>query len=154
VVEIGQTAPDFSLPSHDGTTVRLPDGGGVVVVVFYNQDDTDNCTREMQEFSALLGEFTGAGARVVGISPDSVETHRAFRDKYALTVTLLADPDRVAISAYGVWGQKKLYGREYEGLIRTSFIIDRSGKIAAVMPVRRINGHAAKVLGFVTTLGT
>src|SRR5690606_14727262 len=99
-----------------------------------------------------LADFAATDAVVVGISPDGIESHRAFRSKYALKLPLLADPDRQAIDAYGVWGRKKLYGREYDGLIRTTFIIGADGRIAEIFPVRRIAGHAGKVLDAVRAL--
>jgi peroxiredoxin Q/BCP len=89
---------------------------------------------------------------VLGISPDSVEAHCAFRDKHGLAIPLAADPDRTAIGAYGLWGPKKLYGREYDGLYRTTFVVDSEGRIASVLPARRIKGHAGKVLDAVRAL--
>lgn len=153
MLKIGDPAPDFSLPTDAGGVFTLgAQQGRTAVLVFYNQDDTDNCTRETQEFSALLADFVAADAVVAGISPDSIESHCAFRDKYGLALPLLADPDRRAIEAYGVWGRKKLYGREYDGLIRTTFVIGADGRIAEIFPVRRINGHAGKVLEAVRAL--
>ncbi|KKB11227.1 hypothetical protein VE25_13845 [Devosia geojensis] len=144
---IGDSAPDFALPTDAGTTFRLSDHRGrPVVLFFYPQDDTDNCTRENQEFSQTAAAFEKAGAVLAGISPDSIESHCQFRDKYGLKVPLLSDPDHKAIGPYGLWQQKKLYGREYLGLVRTSFVIDAEGRIAAIVPATRIKGHAEKVL--------
>jgi thioredoxin-dependent peroxiredoxin len=144
---IGSAAPDFSLATDAGTTFRLSDHRGhPVVLFFYPQDDTDNCTLENQEFSAAAKDFHGAGAVLAGVSPDTVETHCQFRDKYGLKALLIADPEHKAIEPYGVWRLKKLYGREYMGLVRTTFIIGADGAIAAIIPATRIKGHADRVL--------
>lgn len=144
---IGKKAPDFELPAADGSTFRLSDQKGKpVVLYFYPQDDTEGCTLENQEFSALLPEFRSLGAVVVGISPDSVESHCKFRDKFALTVPLLVDTTLKVTKAYGLWQLKKLWGVEYMGLVRTSFLIDPAGKIAGIYRATRIRDHAAKLL--------
>ncbi|MGV3651933.1 MAG: peroxiredoxin [Devosia sp.] len=149
----GAVAPDFVLDADDGTRFRLSDQKGrPVVLAFYPQDDTEGCTVEMLEFSALADEFETAGCVVVGISPDRVDSHCAFRDKFALTIRLLADPDLVAIKAFDVWGEKQLYGRVYEGLIRTSVLVDPKGRVSAVARATRIKGHAAKMLAAVRAL--
>lgn len=144
---VGAPAPDFELMTDAGVPFRLSDHRRrPVVLFFYPEDDTEGCTVENMEFSAQMPEFVGMGVAVIGISPDSVEKHCRFRDKYELKVPLAADPDHIAIEAYGVWGPKKLYGREFDGLIRTTFLIDAAGRIADVWGVRRIKGHAGKVL--------
>lgn len=144
---IGEPAPDFALPRDDGGLFRLSDfRGRPVVLFFYPEDGTEGCTIENLEFSALSEQFEAAGIVVAGISPDTVERHCRFRDRHALKVPLLADPGRKALEPYGAWGRKKLYGREYDGVIRTTVLIDRSGRIAGIMPARRVKGHAAKVL--------
>ena len=144
---IGKKAPDFELPAADGSTFRLSDHKGKpVVLYFYPQDDTEGCTLENQEFSTLLPEFQSLDAVVVGISPDSVESHCKFRDKFALTVPLLADTTLKVTKAYGLWQLKKLRGVEYMGLVRTSFLIDPAGKIAGIYRATRIRDHAAKLL--------
>ena len=144
---IGSAAPDFALQTDAGTTFRRSDHlGRPVVLFFYPQDDTDNCTLENQEFSALAAHFDKAGAVLAGISPDTVEVHCQFRDKYGLKALLIADPEHKAIEPYGVWRLKKLYGREYMGLVRTTFIIGVDGAIAAIIPATRIKGHADRVL--------
>ncbi|MDB5560791.1 MAG: Thiol peroxidase, Bcp-type [Hyphomicrobiales bacterium] len=143
----GAEAPDFELMTDKGTLFRLSDQkGSPVVLFFYPQDDTEGCTIENLEFSAEAPEFERLGVKLLGISPDSVDAHCAFRDKYALGVTLAADPERKAVEAYGLWGQKHTFGRDYIGLIRTSFLIDRDGNIAEIWPVTRIKNHAGKVL--------
>ena len=143
----GDPAPDFELDTDSGERFRLSaQRGRPVVLYFYPADDTEGCTVENIEFSQLAAAFVDLGVTVLGLSPDSIEKHCNFRDKHGLTVPLAADPDRAAIDAYGVWGPKKLYGREYEGLHRTTFLIDGDGRIAAVWKVRRIKGHAQAVL--------
>lgn len=146
-IATGDTAPDFELPTAAGTAFRLSSRRGrPVVLFFYPEDGTEGCTIENLEFSQLMPEFEALGVDVVGISPDTVEKHCRFRDKHGLGATLASDPGRDVIQAYGVWGRKKLYGREFDGLIRTTYLIDGAGKVAAVWVVRRIKGHAAAVL--------
>lgn len=143
----GDTAPDFTLPLDDGTSFHLAaERGRPVVLFFYPEDDSGGCTDENKEFSDRAEAFARLGARVVGISPDTVETHAKFRKKYKLVLPLAADPDHVAIEAFGLWKLKKLYGREFMGLIRTSFIIDAEGRVARIVRATRILGHAQKML--------
>ena len=144
---IDSKAPDFELPAADGSTFRLSaQRGAPVILYFYPQDDTEGCTIENRAFSSLRPEFDRLGARLVGISPDSVETHCNFRDKYGLAATLLADPGHLAIGSYGVWGPKVTFGHHLIGLIRSTFLIRPDGTIAATWQVRRIKGHAEAVL--------
>jgi peroxiredoxin Q/BCP len=144
---VGKKAPEFELPAANGSTFRLSDHKGKpVVVYFYPQDDTEGCTLENQEFSALLPDFHALGAVVVGISPDSIESHCKFRDKFGLSVPLLADVGEKVTKKYGLWQLKKLWGVEYMGLVRTSFLIDPKGKVAGIFKATRIRDHAAKVL--------
>lgn len=144
---VGKKAPEFELPAADGSTFRLSDHKGKpVVLYFYPQDDTEGCTLENQEFSALLPDFHALGAVVVGISPDSIESHCKFRDKFALSVPLLADAGEKVTKKYGLWQLKKLWGVEYMGLVRTSFLLDTKGKVAGIFKATRIRDHAAKVL--------
>ncbi len=144
---IGTQAPDFALTTDSGEVFRLSaHRGAPVVLVFYPQDDTEGCTLENLEFTRLMPDFRALGVQVVGISPDTVAKHCSFRGKYGLTLTLAADPDHEAIAAYGVWGPKSTFGRDYVGLIRTTFLIGRDGGIARIWPVKRIKGHAAQVL--------
>ena len=143
----GGAAPDFTLPLDDGSTFRLSaELGHPVVLYFYPEDDSGGCVDENKEFSERAAEFDRLGARLVGISPDSIESHTKFRRKYGLTVPLAADPDHLAIEAFGLWKLKKLYGREFMGLIRTSFIVDAEGKVARIIRATRIVGHAQKML--------
>jgi len=145
--QTGAIAPDFTLPRDDGSVFTLSAHRGKrVVLYFYPEDDSGGCTDENVEFSALLPEFTEAGAELVGISPNDIGSHQKFRAKYGLQVPLVADTERTAIEAFGLWQLKKLYGREFMGLIRTSFIIGPDGRIENVIRATRIKGHAAKVL--------
>lgn len=143
----GELAPDFTLPLDDGTSFKLSaERGHPVVLYFYPEDDSGGCVNENQEFSQRAADFARLGARLVGISPDTIESHIKFRNKYALQVPLAADPERVAIETFGLWKLKKLYGREFMGLIRTSFIIDAEGRVARIIRATRIVGHAQKML--------
>ena len=143
----GDFAPDFALEMDDGSTFMLSEQrGNPVVLFFYAEDDTGGCTTENQEFSERAEGFNELGARLVGISPDTIERHLKFKRKYNLRVRLAADPRRSAIEAFGLWQLKKLYGREFKGLIRTSFIIGADGRIARKMRATRIAGHAQRVL--------
>ena len=143
----GDKAPDFSLPLDNGSDFHLAaHTGSPVVLFFYPQDGTPGCNDENREFSDLADEFTALGATLVGISPDTIQSHQKFRARHDLKVPLAADPNRVAIQAYGLWQLKKLYGREFMGLIRTSFIIAADGTMAAAIKATRIRGHAQKVL--------
>lgn len=143
----GNQAPDFELATADGTMFRLSEQrGSPVVLYFYAEDDTEGCTIENQEFTALLPEFQRLGVRVVGISEDSVARHCRFRDKYGIATVLLADPEHKAIEAYGVWGPKVTFGHHLIGLIRSTFLIGADGRLIADWRVTRIKGHAEKVL--------
>ncbi|MBE7731712.1 peroxiredoxin [Devosia faecipullorum] len=143
----GDPAPQFTLQCDDGTEVSAASlKGRPAVLYFYPQDDSGGCVDENLEFSALAPDFAARGATLIGISPDDMDSHRKFRAKYGLVVPLGADPDLTTIEAFGLWQLKKLYGREFMGLIRTSFIIDADGKIARIIRATRIKGHAAKVL--------
>lgn len=147
MAEAGQKAPDFDLATDSGGKVKLSKlKGAPVVVYFYPKDSTSGCTKEAQAFSELSAAFATLGARVIGISPDTVESHAKFRAKFDLTVDLAADPDRKAIEAYGVWIEKSMYGRKYMGVDRSTFLIDPKGKIARVWRKVKVPGHAAEVL--------
>lgn len=151
--EPGTPAPDFALPADDGTVFRLSgQRGHPVVIFFYPEDDTGGCTIENQEFSELSEAFAKLDARLVGVSPDTVASHCTFRDKYGLKAKLLADPDHAAIGPYGVWQMKNLYGREFMGIIRVTFIIDAEGHIADVTRATRIKGHAERTLAKLKSL--
>lgn len=146
-LEEGAPAPDFTLPLDDGSSFTLSaQRGRPVVLYFYPQDDSGGCVDENREFSELAEEFARRGAVLLGISPDGLESHLRFRKKYGLKLPLAADPDRIAIEAFGLWQLKSLYGRQFMGLVRTSFIIDAEGRIARSIRATRIKGHAQKML--------
>lgn len=127
-----QPAPDFVLTSDTGEEISLSQfRGKKVVLYFYPKDDTPGCTKEACDFSDALGEFKGLNAHVLGVSADGIASHQKFIQKYRLGITLLSDPDKSAHKAYGAWGLKKNYGKEYEGTIRSTFIINPEGVIAA-----------------------
>ena len=147
MIEVGQKAPDFCLPNADGVEICLKDlRGKWVVLYFYPKDNTPGCTTEALDFTAHLDEFEKLGAVVLGVSPDSCESHKKFMEKKGLKVTLLCDPEKEVLKKYGAWGIKKMYGKEYEGVIRTTYLIDPEGKMAAVWPKVRVKGHVEKVL--------
>jgi peroxiredoxin Q/BCP len=126
----GDPAPTFSLQADDGSTVELADlKGSRVVLYFYPKDDTPGCTTQACSLRDAHADFEQAGATVLGVSPDSVESHAKFRDKYALGFHLLADTDHAVAEAYGVWGEKKNYGKTYMGIVRSAFVIDGDGTI-------------------------
>jgi len=147
MLETGALAPDFTLPDDRGGRFSLKQHRGhPVVVEFYCEDDSGGCVLENQEFSALTPEFDKLGIPVVGISPQDVESHRKFSAKYGFTQPLLADPALDAIKAYGLWAEKKLWGHEFMGVLRVTYLIDAKGKLAGVFKASRIKGHAQKVL--------
>lgn len=147
VLAPGSVAPAFSLLDQSGKPFRFQPGKGrPLILEFYCEDDSGGCVTENQEFSALVPEFARLGFDVVAVSPQEVASHRKFADKYGFIHRLLADPDLAAIRPYGLWAQKKLWGREFMGVLRVTYIIDKEGKIVAAIPARKIKGHAAKVL--------
>lgn len=142
----GSAAPDFELAGADGP-VRLADfKGQAVVLYFYPKDDTTGCTKEAQEFSALAADFAKAGATVIGVSKDSVKSHAKFMAKYDLAVPLGSDPEGAVIERYGSWVEKSMYGRNYMGIERSTFLISKDGKLARVWRKVKVAGHAAEVL--------
>jgi len=144
---VGDEAPDFSLASDSGEAVTLKGlKGRPVVLYFYPKDDTSGCTTEACEFRDNWSAVEAAGAVVLGVSPDPVASHQRFKAKYRLPFPLLADPDHQVAEAYGAWGQKSMYGRKYQGILRSTFIIDGTGRIARVFPKVKPRGHAAEVL--------
>lgn len=150
---IGAQAPDFSLTLDTGETFKLSEKRGqAVVLFFYPKDGTPGCTIENQDFSANLAAFSSANTLVVGISADDTASHCAFREKYDLDVPLIADPEHIAISAYGVWAEKSNFGKKYMGLVRSTFLINSEGKIADYWKVSRVKGHVDKVLEASTAL--
>ena len=151
--EPGDIAPDFTLPADDGREITLSAlRPAPVVLYFYPKDNTPGCTTEAVEFSALLAQFRALGAEVFGISKDTIESHRKFREKHGLSVPLLSDSEGHVCEDYGVWGEKKMYGRTFEGITRSTFLIDGAGKIARAWRKVRPKGHAAEVLEAVRAL--
>ncbi|MGC0052895.1 thioredoxin-dependent thiol peroxidase [Brucella pituitosa] len=144
--QVGDLAPDFTLPSDSDTITLSSLKGKPVVLYFYPKDDTSGCTKEAIAFSQLKPEFDKIGARVIGLSPDSAEKHAKFRKKHELTVDLAADENRTVLEAYGVWVEKSMYGRKYMGVERATFLIDTEGRIAHVWEKVKVAGHAEAVL--------
>jgi Peroxiredoxin len=153
MLDIGKIAPDFTLPDKGGNERSLSDfRGKKVVLYFYSKDNTSGCTRQANAFAALYEEFKAIGAEVIGISKDSAASHAKFAEKHSLPFVLLADPERQAIEAYGVWQEKKLYGKVNMGVVRTTFIIDENGVILKIMPKVKPDTNAADVLAFLKDL--
>ena len=147
MVEEGAPAPDFELTSDEGETVTLSAlRGKPVVLYFYPRDDTPGCTTEACEFRDAYDRFRDQGVEILGVSPDTEASHRKFKTKYELPFTLLADPDHEAAEAYGVWKEKRQYGRTYQGVERSTFIVDAEGNVARAMRGIKAAGHAAQVL--------
>jgi peroxiredoxin Q/BCP len=147
VVEEGAPAPDFELTSDEGETVTLSAlRGKPVVLYFYPKDDTPGCTTEACEFRDAYDRFRDQGVEILGVSPDTEASHSKFKSKYELPFTLLADPEHQAAEAYGVWKEKRNYGKTYMGVERSTFVIDADGKVAKAMRGIRPAGHAAQVL--------
>ncbi|HYF29255.1 MAG TPA: thioredoxin-dependent thiol peroxidase [Candidatus Paceibacterota bacterium] len=143
----GEVAPEFDLPDQEGRKHSLADyRGRYVLLYFYPKDDTPGCTKEACAIRDADPDFSALDAVVLGVSADSVKSHKKFAQKYGLTFPLLADEDRTVVNAYGVWGRKKFMGREYDGIFRTSFLIDPAGKIAKVYEGVKPDAHAAQVL--------
>lgn len=149
MLKTGDLAPDFALCDKDGNTVKLSDFKGKrTVVYFYPKDNTPGCTRQACAFASAFGEFEEMGVAVIGISRDSIDSHARFAEKYTLPFILLSDPEREAIEAYGVWQEKKLYGKISFGVVRTTFIIDKDGRIELVMPKVKPDTNAAEILEY------
>ncbi|MEX0308832.1 MAG: thioredoxin-dependent thiol peroxidase [Tateyamaria sp.] len=153
MLDIASSAPDFTLPDAEGTDVTLSDlKGGPVVLYFYPRDDTPGCTKESIAFSENLAEFEAAGAKIFGISKDSVASHAKFAKKRELTVGLLSDENGSVCEDYGVWKEKNMYGKKYMGIERTTYLIDANGDVAMVWPKGKVPGHAEAVLAAVKAL--
>lgn len=154
MVEDGDKAPSFAMATGTGDTVKLAAlKGNPVVLFFYPKDDTSGCTLEAKDFSRLAPEFRKAGAELIGVSPDSVESHQKFSRKHDLAVQLAADPDKAVANAYGVWAEKSMYGRKYMGIERSTFLIGKDGRIARSWRKVKVPGHAEEVLAAVKALG-
>lgn len=146
-LKTGDPAPCFSLEGDDGETHSLHDfSGKKLILYFYPKDNTPGCTTEAIEFNKLAKEYAGEGCVIVGVSPDSAESHRKFKQKHNLDILLLADPDKICAAAYGAYGEKKNYGKTYMGIIRSTFIIDVDGTVLKAFKNVQVKGHAEKVL--------
>jgi peroxiredoxin Q/BCP len=151
MLDVGQLAPDFTLPADDGSTVRLSDFRGKrVVLYFYPKDDTSGCTAQACEYRDVLPQLQEAGAVVLGVSPDSIASHVKFKRKYDLNFPLLSDEDHGVAEAYGVWKEKSMYGRTYFGIERSTFLIDEEGKLLRVFRKVKAKGDASLALGEVS----
>lgn len=149
MLEAGTKAPAFTLPDQDGASVSLSDfAGKKVVLYFYPRDNTPGCTRQACAFAAAYGEFQNLGAVVIGVSKDSTASHRKFAEKHGLPFLLLSDPELSAIQDYGVWQEKKNYGKVSMGVVRSTFIIDEAGVIEKVMPKVKPDTNAAEILDY------
>ncbi len=153
MIEPGQAAPDFTLPRDGGGEVTLSAlRPKAVVLYFYPKDDTSGCTREAQEFTAALAEFEAAGAVVLGVSKDPAAKHDKFRDKYDLGVTLLSDEGSDVCETWGVWAEKSMYGRNFMGIERSTFLIDGAGVVREAWRKVKVPGHVDAVLAAVKAL--
>jgi peroxiredoxin Q/BCP len=146
-LKIGDQAPDFCLPDPERGEICLVDQRGKwVILYFYPKDNTKGCTLEALEFTAAEDEFKEKNAVILAASPDSLKSHTKFRDKHNLTINLLSDTEKDTLQAYGAWQLKKMYGREYMGVVRSTYIIDPEGTIAYIWPKVRVKGHVDTVM--------
>jgi len=146
-LKVGQKAPDFTAMNDKGEKVKLADlKGKKVVLYFYPKDDTPGCTKEACAFRDGIDEIKSRGAVVMGVSADSVDSHKKFKSKFDLNFPLLADSDKKMVEAYGVWKEKSMYGKKYMGIERTTFVIDEQGKIAHIFPKVKVDQHYDEVV--------
>ena len=146
-LKVGQKAPDFAVLNDAGEKTKLSElKGKKVVLYFYPKDDTPGCTTEACAFRDGIAEIKKRGAVVLGVSADSVESHKKFKSKFDLNFPLLADTDKTIIEAYGVWKEKSMYGKKYMGIERTTFVIDEQGKIAHIFPKVKVQQHYDEVI--------
>ena len=149
MLEVGTKAPEFTLPDKDGNSVSLTDfAGKKVVLYFYPKDNTPGCSRQACAFAGAYEEFKRINAVVIGISKDSEASHQKFAEKHGLPFILLSDPELTAIQAYGVWQEKKLYGKVSMGVVRSTFVIDENGMIEKVMPKVKPDTNAEEILAY------
>ena len=147
MLKIGDPAPEFTLLDQDGNPVSLKDfAGKKVILYFYPRDNTPGCTRQAQAFAAAYAQFQAMDVVVIGISKDSTASHQRFAQKYELPFLLLSDPQLSAIQAYGVWQEKKMYGKVSMGVVRTTFLIDQSGRMEQIMPKVKPDTNAQQLL--------
>jgi thioredoxin-dependent peroxiredoxin len=153
LLSVGTKAPDFNTTDQSGKKVTLKDyRGRKVVLYFYPKDDTPGCTKEACAFRDHFAQFKKLGVDVLGGSVDTEKSHRSFAEKFKLPHTLLADTEKKIVNDYGVWGEKSMYGRKYMGTNRVTYLIDESGRIAAVFPKVKPEEHAAEILGMVSQM--
>ena len=146
-IEEGQKAPDFTLPTADGSQVKLSDlKGRPVVLYFYPRDDTPGCTREACAFRDRQAEIKKLGATILGVSPDDAKRHAKFRDKYQLNFPLLADTDHKVAERYGAWREKTLYGKKSMGIQRSTYLIDAEGRVRKLWKAVKVDGHDDQVI--------
>jgi peroxiredoxin Q/BCP len=152
---VGKPAPAIDLLVGEGETLKLASfkGDKAVVLYFYPKDDTPGCTKQACTFQKDLAKYKAAGAVVIGVSPDSLARHAKFKDKYGLAFQLAADEDNTAARKYGAYGEKSLYGRKFMGIIRSTFLIDKQGRVAAAWPKVKVDGHSDEVLAALQGLG-
>ena len=151
MLQEGTMAPDFTLPADGGGEVSLSDyRGKKVVLYFYPKDNTSGCTTEACGFRDDYSQLLAAGAAVLGVSPDSVKSHDNFKLKYSLPFALLSDPDHKVAELYGAWGEKKMYGRTYMGVLRSTFVIDEEGRVLRIFPKVKPKDHSQEVLAVLT----
>ena len=146
MIEVGQQAPDVELDLATGAIRLTSLIGAPVIIYFYPKDDTPGCTREAQDFTALASEFAAANTRVIGVSKDSAKRHAKFAEKHALAVDLASDESGVVCEAFGTWVEKSLYGRQYMGIERATFLIGADGKVAKIWRKVKVAGHAQAAL--------
>lgn len=147
MIKINELAADFCLKNQNNENICLKDFMGKwVVLYFYPKDNTPGCSLEAKGFSDYINEFKQLNARIIGISPDSIDSHKKFESKHNLTFNLLSDPNHDVLKSYDVWKPKKLYGREFMGVIRSTFLIDPKGKIVYIWPKVKVMGHAQNVM--------
>ncbi|MBN9058865.1 MAG: thioredoxin-dependent thiol peroxidase [Rhizobiales bacterium] len=143
----GSLAPDFDLPAEGGSRIKLSDlRGRKVVLYFYPKDNTSGCTLEAIDFSARKADFEAVETIVVGVSPDSVKSHDSFRRKHDLSIRLASDENHAMLESYGVWAEKSMFGHKYMGVVRTTYLIDRAGRIVQVWDKVKVKGHVDEVL--------
>jgi len=153
MVEIGQMAPAWELEDDNGELLKLAAlKGKSVVLYFYPKDDTSGCTAEAKDFTQHIAAFHKLGAEVIGVSPDSAASHTKFKSKHDLAIRLIADEQKAAANAYGVWVEKSMYGKTYMGVERATFLIDKAGKVAQIWRKVKVPGHVEEVLAAVKSL--
>ncbi|MBA5723872.1 peroxiredoxin [Candidatus Liberibacter sp.] len=152
-VDIGFQAPDFTLPSTTGSDISLSKlRGSKVILYFYPKDDTSGCTAEAIDFSKFKDDFEKRSTIVIGVSPDSIKSHEKFCKKHDLSVILVADEQKIALTAYGVWKEKSMFGKKYMGVKRTTFLINTQGIVAKIWSPVKVSGHVQDVLNAVISI--